>query len=189
MCLEYESDEPHVYLSEYYRPKRNDADNLILFDEEHDGGYDTGDTLYYNKNTGEDHHSKFRPFLKDWVKVAHQAKLTQDSDPFHLDVYRLKMSKPYAGSRRLITKEESSSNNSRSRIRALEERLRHIEEMKETLKKRIRQLQRMKEREHNAQMRMEDEVSSMGREWSDIDRFNHDSYKPLSHLGDTSRLL
>lgn len=62
------------------------------------------------------------------------------------------------------------------RVRALEERLRHIEDMKRSLSKKIRKLQQLKERESNTKMRIENEVVAAEREWKyAIDRLPPES--------------
>jgi hypothetical protein len=76
-----------------------------------------------------------------------------------------------------------------SKIRELEERLRHIDVMKRSLNKKIRRLQLLKEQENNTKKRIESEVSAAEREWKHaVERLKPGSYEPLDSLGDTSHM-
>lgn len=133
--------------------------------------------------------------IRDWLKITHQNKVVKEADPFHLDMYRFKMSKHPPFNKRLIALASDNKNliveNPRfTKIRMLEDRLRHIEEMKQTLKEKIAQLQNIKLQEKSAKMKIENEVTKAEKEWkSDIERFNPGSYRPLIRLGDISHLL
>ena len=77
-----------------------------------------------------------------------------------------------------------------ARIRALEERLRHIDEMQMSLDRKIRKLQLLKEQETNTKMRIENEVSAVERQWKNaVERLKPGTYEPLDSLGDTSHIF
>lgn len=163
-------------------------------DDEDDAGmtdYDTGDRgiidYYTNQDLMDDKH--LRKAFNDWFKLTHQDKLSRLMDPFHLDMYRIQMSKPPR--RRHRYPDRANVRKKLSRIRSLQDRLRHIEEMKGALQQKIRELQRIKEKERNAQIRIENEMSKAERDWKvDVDRYKPSAgYKPLVRLGDASHLL
>ena len=151
---------------------------------------------YYTNSEGiEDKH--LRKAFADWFKLAsEQEKLAALSNPFHLDMYRIQMSKPPFGRRRLrdrVMAEPTAPTTARqklSRLRSLQDRLRHIEQMKAALQQKIVELQKIREKERSAQIRIENEVSQAERDWKDdVDRFRAPGYQPLVRLGDESHLI
>lgn len=158
----------------------NYDDRLNNYDDE-DLEYDDDDDYEIIKKAKRGENLQYR--VNKWLKMADRAEYI---DPYDLDVFM----EPTLPIHRKTAKEESVKlvASKLNRIRALEERLRHIEKMKRSLNKKIRELQLLKERESNTKQRIENEVSEAEREWKyNVDRTNPGVYKPLDSLGDTSK--
>lgn len=196
------------YLSEYYGDRRGNKDDDLLRYRSKRGHKNDDDVLIYDVDEDNqdflndspdsvvdspgyglrdsadyDHEDNniLRDTFNDLLKKAHQDRIVKDPDPFHLDLYRLKVAKkPLLGNRKLTKTEKSQlrrMDSNFSRIQMLEKRLKQIEEMKQTLKEKIKKLQKIKQVEHNAKIKMENEVAQAERLWkNDVDRLIPSSF-------------
>lgn len=189
------------YLSALHRSRRNHRvnDRKNNFDEDL-SSYDDRLNNYDDEDAYDNEEDDYEIIKKakraeslqytvnKWLKLADRNKIGEYMDPYDLDVYM----EPKLPMHRKAAKDESVKMvaSKLNRIRALEERLRHIERMKQSLSKKIRKLQLLKEQESNTKLRIENEVSEAEREWKyNVDRMNPGSYRPLDRLGDTSHIF
>lgn len=183
-----------LYINALRRSRRNHRyddrannfnDKIHNFDYD-DLAYDEEDSFNIIKKPAKRENIEYR--VNKLLELAENENSAGYIDPYDVDLYSTKP-KPL---HRNAAKQESVKlvASKLSRIRALEERLRHIEEMKRSLSNKIRKLQLLKEQESNTKMRIENEVAAAEREWSfAVDRLKPGSYKPLDSLGDTSHMF
>ncbi len=192
-----------IYTSEYRNRRNNPTYN------NYDGANRKDDVDYYQNAIEDDSvHNAF----KQWRNIKHSKKISKTSKPYHLDVHHAKnakMSKPssllsIAKTRRNINKDSVVSSRL-NRLRLLEDRLQHIEQMKQTLQHEIREI--LRSRDTQLLMKPGPEISQEVEwerefdrfkpgaykpqevEWErEFDRFKPGAYKPLTHLRDETNL-
>ena len=190
---------PHSLLNIVHRGRRTGYDqygNRYNDDEDEDLLYDNEDDEYdADMKAAKRKESNIRTSVDKWIKLSDHDEVLKETltDPLHLDLYDIKMAK--SPLKRLWKPTSSSEERLKSvtsnlsRLRLLEKRLRHIEEMKKMLKERIWELQEIKQEERNKKMKIENEMAAAEREWKyNLDRLNPGLYRPLDRLGDSSHI-
>lgn len=134
------------------------------------------------KKVKRDEDNVYTAFNK-WLKLADPKKVAKYIDPYYLEGYH---GEPKSVQKTVVTEDSVELVASKlSRIKTLEERLRHIEEMKQSLNEKFRKLQKIQQQESDTKTRIENEVSEAEREWNySVDRLEPGSYRPLDSLGD-----
>lgn len=168
------------YLDDVHRNRRNLINNNFK-NELHNHDYDSWE--YYDPEVlNYDKHADAKS-KRDNAEGTINTVLRGYVDPYY-DLYAVDPKK--------VTHEDSVKMvaSKLSKIRALEERLRHIEEMQMSLDRKIQKLQLLKEQETSTKLRIESEVSAAEREWKDaVERLKPGTYEPLDSLGDTSHIF
>lgn len=175
------------YLNALHRNRRNHKKDR--YEAARGKNYDVDDMTYYDDEDDYIVVSKVKREGND-IHSAINRLLELESIPLRLD-YQVDTLKPLVSGKRtnkLSNEQKMKLISSKLRkIRALEERLRHVEEMKEALQARMIALQQIK---HEEKMKIDREVSAAEREWKyNVDRLHPGSYRPLDSLGDESHLF
>ena len=122
-----------------------------------------------------------------WFQASDAIKVANEEEPLDLEMYRIKVAKPKR--RRKAGQGVRMMTSKLNRIRALEQKLGKIEEIKKRLNQKVWELQEIKEEERRTKKKIENEIADAEREW----KYRVDSpgsyYKPLDRLGDSSHLF
>ena len=128
--------------------------------------------------------------VNKWFQASDAIKVANEEEPLDLEMYRIKVAKPRRR-RKNAGQKIRMMTSKLNRIRALEQKLGKIEEIKKRLNQKVWELEEIKEEERRTKKKIENEIADAEREWKyHVDRINPGSYKPLDRLvGDSSHLF
>ena len=174
------------YASEYRRRRDDPSVDNLDYESENEEYYQQSDIE--NQNIEEE---DVRNAFSQWMNIEHHEKIAKDPNPYHLDMYRIKMSKPPPSpdsAAKASDSKREKANSRLKRLRLLEDRLQHIEQMKQALQHEIREMLRNRDRDQQIRPALKYKAKAKEREWN-IDRFKPGTYRPLVRFRDEPNLL